>query len=309
MVSSISWVPRSPRKTVALESNHIALSVKQIVVDTKMSLQDEPVAEEKGTISIKPDPFQTSGQHQHQRTTVAELRAFAEQSLENGDVSSAEEVFRYVLRIFSQTPNSPEIEIIETLAGVGRCCKLSGRPEEAMHCYREVLQLKKHQRLQDEPTPVKLVLADIFYDMGLIHSRAYMERENVLQGGSREDLARKAIKSFSFSIELRKRCLGEGHPMIASAQHNIATILVRARHFRKALEYYTISLSSRRKSLGGHHPEVASSLRHIAIVHRAMGNIGEASIFLLEALEILKGVPFESSLREVVIELSHLKRS
>ena len=305
------------KTTSAVDSHQISVCVttKQLDTEPEMRLLEDfegisgrtdPVVEDNGPLSSNASLSQTTNQ---QPTVTADLRLFAARLMENGEVDSAEEIFRHVLHILSQTPSSLEIEIIETLAQVGKCCELLGRPEEAMSCYREVLQLKAYQRLQDEPVPMKLLLAEIFYAMGMIHSKLYMESSRVLKGSNRRDVVTKAIKCFSFSMELRRGCLGEGHPMIANAQHNIATILVQAGHFRKSLEYYDTSLTNRRVALGRQHPEVASSLRHIAMAHRSMGNNGKAAAFLSEALDILKYIPFESSLREVMIELSHVKRT
>lgn len=315
MVSNITChrsvsLGRNPRKTTSAVGSHqlsLCIMTKQVDTDVEMRLSEDfqassrgtnPVLEDSSPLSSKAALSQTSDQ---QPTVATDLRAYAARLVENGEVSSAEEIFRHVLHILSQTPSSPEIEIVETLRLLGKCCQLSGRPEEAMRCYKEVLQLKARQRLQDEPAPMKLILAEIFYAMGMIHSKLYME--------SRRDVVTKAIKCFSFSIELRKGCLGERHPTIASAQHNIATILVKAGHFHKSLEYYNASLANRRVALGRHHPEVASSLRHIAMAHRSMGNNNKAASSLSEALEILKCIPFESSLGEVMIELSHVKRT
>ena len=300
-----------PQKTsLAPHANSFFVMTKNLDMEAEMRVSNDllgigenhPV--EENTLSAKIDASSSC----EQRQVVADLRAFAMEAMDNGETKRAEEVLRHVLHLLSQTPSSPEIEIIETLAHVGKCCELSGRREEAMSCYREALQLKAHQRLQDEPQPMKLILASIFYSMGMIHSKVYMESSSASQG-SRHELATKAIKSFTFSMELRKDCLGERHPMIASAQHNIAILLTKAGHFGKALEYYETSLASRRAALGGRHPEVAASLRHIAMAHRGMGNNKEAAKFLAQALDILKCIPFESSLREVMIELSHVKHA
>jgi hypothetical protein len=62
-------------------------------------------------------------------------------------------------------------------------------------------------------------------------------------------------------------------------------------------------------ALGHRHAEVASSLRHLAASHKDLGNYQDASVYLSEALEILKCIPCEGFLSEVMIELSHVKRA
>jgi len=181
-----------------------------------------------------------------------------------------------------------------------------------MSCYKEALQLKAHQRLQDEPQRMKLALANIFHAIGLIHSKILME--DYTNGRSiRQEVtvtvATKAIRSFSLSLNLRKECLGEENLLVASSQHNIAAILTRTGNVSTALEYYKASLAVRRSVLGKGHPEVASSLRHMAMTYRAMGRHQEAANALTQALAILKEIPHEGSLAELLIELSHVKHS
>ena len=97
--------------------------------------------------------------------------------------------------------------------------------------------------------------------------------------------------------------------MVASAQHNISAILTKAVNLRKAVDFYETSLAKVWTTLGERHPEVTCSLRHLAIAKRARANYKDSVSHLPEVLEILKGIPFESYLQEVMIELSHLKRA
>lgn len=202
---------------------------------------------------------------------------------------------------YSQDTTCPQHEILKTLANLGKCCQYTGRLEEALRCYRRALQLKAADGVEKESWQIQLLAAEILYDIGLIHSKVHFE-------GSSTGLE-KSLQSFLICLDIRKRCFGECHPAVANVQHNIGTIFIRRGDLVMAKKYIEASLKTRRDKLASCHPEVASSLRHLAMVYTGLGMMyGEAECLLTEAIAILRTVPGDLYLRDVLIELAYVKR-
>ena len=244
-----------------------------------------------------------------------ELQEHAMDAMKAFQYNQAEELFRYILHLQNEQEEDDE-KIITTLANIGKCCELTGRLEESMSCFKEALLVKQNKDLRNEPTSVQLLMADILYEIGMIHCQMCMEASSDDGSLSDEDnqsgkgsLAySKAMKAFTMSLKLRTTCLGSDHPTVSNTEFSIANLLTESGRPANALDFHNKALLTRRNVLGSQHPEVASSLRHLAIAYSALGQYEAAERVLLEALEILKRVPFDGSIQEVMIELSKVRR-
>lgn len=245
----------------------------------------------------------------HQKV-ANELRAFAATSMKLRDFGVAEEIFRNILHVESRCVKEDDTELITALANIGKCCELTGRLQEALSCYKEALQLRANRDLHLEPTSMQLLLASVLYDIGMIHSKVLVEDRNDRDTPNRKrDLATKATRAFSLVLKLRQTCLGENHPAVASAYHNIGVVLTANGIPSEAIAYHKKALTIRRIAFGHRHEEIASSLRHLAASHKDLGNFQNAAVCLTEALDILRCIPCEGFLCEVMIELSNVKRA
>ena len=241
-----------------------------------------------------------------QRQYSKQLLDLARSFMKHRDFNAAESLFRQALQQMQYTTGDaacPRQEMLETMANIGKCCQSTGRLEEALSCYRDALHIKGNPVVHTEPVPCQLLVADILYDIGLIQSNMYLNKQV-------QKSQEKALQAFQLCLNIRKSCRRENDPAVANVQHNIGIILLRegGQRLEKALEYLTKALQTRRLVYGNHHPEVASSLRHIAMVYNAMGKDPEQAERLLnEAVAILRAIPGECNLQEVLIELAHVK--
>lgn len=250
-----------------------------------------------------------------QQPLCEELQEHAMDAMKALQYTQAEELFRFILHLQNEQKDDDE-KIITTLGKIGKCCELTGRLEEAMSCFKEALLVKQNRDLRNEPTSVQLLMAGILYEIGMIHCQMCMEgtsddgssSDEDTRGGKGRLAYSKAMKAFTMSLKLRTSCLGSEHPTVSNTQFNIANLLTESGMPGIAIEYHDKALATRRKVLGPQHPEVASSLRHLAIAYSAIGQYQEAESVLHEALEILKRIPFDGSLQEVMIELSNVRR-
>lgn len=166
-----------------------------------------------------------------------------------------------------------------TLTQLGQSLQATGHDVDAMGCFREALRLKG-KSIVDETAQVKAIFATVLYNIGMIQS----------SHGDRADPQRRvrALHSFRLCLDLRRRALGNEHPAVASALHNIGILLLEDGQVTKSLDCFQESLQIRRKAHGPRHHEVASSLRHIGRIHQDRGEYQEALRLHQEALVILR---------------------
>jgi tetratricopeptide (TPR) repeat protein len=70
---------------------------------------------------------------------------------------------------------------------------------------------------------------------------------------------REALHLFQIILDCQRRQLGELHPDVGSAWHNVGVALLRSERHDKALEAFERAVRVRKGSLGKEHPEVAVS--------------------------------------------------
>ncbi|CAB9511389.1 repeat protein [Seminavis robusta] len=269
-----------------------------------------------------------------QQNLCEEIREHAMDEMRALNYSAAEELFRYLLHLEHEQQADDE-QIIATLANIAKCCECTGRLEEAMSCYKDALLVKENKNLRNESQSMQLLMASILYEIGMIHCQFLMEAstgdgsdsssdddddDDANDEGTDEQASQqrrkgkerlsftKAMKAFTMSLKLRTQCLGPEHQTVSNAQFNIANLLTDAGMPEEAIDYHHKALVTRRKVMGPQHPAVASSLRHLAMAYNALGHLQQAENVLNEALEIVKRIPFDGTLQQVMIELSNVRR-
>jgi tetratricopeptide (TPR) repeat protein len=80
--------------------------------------------------------------------------------------------------------------------------------------------------------------------------------------------------------------LGAGHPLLATALHDLAAIYHVQGQYAKAEPLYYRALAIREKALGPNHPFVAATLADLAEMESAQGNYDRAAEHYARALRI-----------------------
>jgi tetratricopeptide (TPR) repeat protein len=79
---------------------------------------------------------------------------------------------------------------------------------------------------------------------------------------------------------------GAGHPLMATALHNLAAIYHVQGEYAKAEPLYLRALDIREKALGPNHPFVGATLANLAELDRARGMRGRAAAYSARAIRI-----------------------
>ena len=84
-----------------------------------------------------------------------------------------------------------------------------------------------------------------------------------------ESLYKRALAIF-------EKALGLGHPSVASALNNLASLYNEEARYADTEPLYKRALAIREKALGPDHPDVAQSLNNLAGLYRNQGRYAEA---------------------------------
>ena len=166
-----------------------------------------------------------------------------------------------------------------TLTQLGQALQGLGHMSEAMSCFREALN-RKGQNILDESPQTQALFATVLYNIGMIQSKNHNSTTN----GDPQRRVR-ALHSFRLCLDLRRRALDPHHPSVASVLHNMAVLCLEDRRVAESLEFFQESLAIRRQSAGPR--EVASSLRHMGRLHQDRGDYTAALRLQQEALSLL----------------------
>ncbi|WP_445253324.1 tetratricopeptide repeat protein [Nodularia sp. LEGE 04288] len=90
------------------------------------------------------------------------------------------------------------------------------------------------------------------------------------------------------ALELRKRLLGDNHPLVASSLNNLALLYNSQGRYDQAEPLYLQALELRKRLLGDNHPDVATSLNNLASLYKSQGRYDQAEPLFLQALELNK---------------------
>src|SRR5262249_46034915 len=90
------------------------------------------------------------------------------------------------------------------------------------------------------------------------------------------------------ALELRRKALGEAHPMTASSYHNVAEMLRDQGRLPEAEATHRQALACYLKALGEAHPDTARSYASLAQVLDRLGRAAEARDALTAAFDVLE---------------------
>jgi tetratricopeptide (TPR) repeat protein len=99
-----------------------------------------------------------------------------------------------------------------------------------------------------------------------------------------------ALEQMERVLALRRPILGEDHPDVASALHNVGIVLSNLNRFAEAQRYLESALDARKRGLGTEdHVDVARALKGLADVYSYEGRFAEARPYYERALRIFDG--------------------
>ncbi len=176
------------------------------------------------------------------------------------------EANKVLLRVLSAKDSSllPEVQlrIFNSLAFNYR---KTGEFDSAFYYARKALKTAKANGLANslERAQADYILGLLFRDADTDSSKMYLER----------------------SLAIRKRLLGEKHPLIGDIYNNLGIIFYLNEDAEKALEYYK-KAAELRKLRGQNHPSLGSTFMNMANVLSEIGDYSNALVYYDSALAI-----------------------
>ncbi|MCR5454606.1 MAG: CHAT domain-containing protein [Bacteroidales bacterium] len=98
----------------------------------------------------------------------------------------------------------------------------------------------------------------------------------------------EAIRLQTYTVDIRKKALGDQHPDYATALHRIAMFYDDMGQYNEAIRIQNIALDIRKKTLGEEHIDYAKSLNNLSTYYKEVGNYDEAIKLAISAIEIFK---------------------
>jgi non-specific serine/threonine protein kinase/serine/threonine-protein kinase len=90
------------------------------------------------------------------------------------------------------------------------------------------------------------------------------------------------------ALDLRRRVMGENHPVTLTAMNSLALLLRDQGKYAEAEPLFTKALDARRRALGEEHADTLDSMRSLAVLYLAKGAYSNAEALLVKALEITR---------------------
>ena len=114
-----------------------------------------------------------------------------------------------------------------------------------------------------------------------------------------------AIPLAQQALEIRKRILGEKHPLIATSLSNLAGLYDNQGRYTEAEPLYRQALAMRQEILPEKHPDIATSLNNLAYLYENQGRYTEAEPLYRQALAMLQEI-LPSKHPHIAISLNNL---
>ncbi|MEN9847854.1 MAG: hypothetical protein RL368_594 [Pseudomonadota bacterium] len=117
------------------------------------------------------------------------------------------------------------------------------------------------------------------------YARCLVNAANALHELGYYDKAKSLLEK---ALPIQKKCLGSGHPDVATSLNNLALIYSAQGDYEQAKQLHEKALAIREKVLGSEHPKVATSLNNLANIYLKQGDYEQAKQLYERALAILE---------------------
>jgi CHAT domain-containing protein/tetratricopeptide (TPR) repeat protein len=188
----------------------------------------------------------------------------------------------------------------EVIAAYGRLAyrqEALRRLADAVQTRRELLRMHEKRSGKDhwETTNARIALEDA-ERLGKMtaQQKADLRQAEEWNGEvvrlSRAGKSKEALPLAEKALALRRKLLGETHPLTAKSWFNLGAQLVALQQFKNAEGCYRKSLQIFEEVLGKKHPHYAASLDSLAALYQGLGENGLALPLFKEALQIYEEV-------------------
>jgi serine/threonine protein kinase/Flp pilus assembly protein TadD len=92
------------------------------------------------------------------------------------------------------------------------------------------------------------------------------------------------------AIEIRKRVLGEEHPLTLLSMNNLAILYRKQDRYQEAERLYGTTLEGRKRALGEGHPDTLRTMNNLAVLYGFQGRYAEAERLYRSSLEVQQRV-------------------
>ena len=99
----------------------------------------------------------------------------------------------------------------------------------------------------------------------------------------------EALLFYQKSLDIKLKRLGEDHPDVATAYHNIGSIYDDQKKFKEAMSFYKKSLSIKLKKLGKNHIHLANTYYNMAVLSKHIRQLRPCYNVLPEGFRSLYG--------------------
>ena len=238
----------------------------------------------------------------------------ADLQTEQAEYAAAEKAYREAAKLQAANPQSQrsQINLANSLYGLGNVLAHLGRDKEAERSYRDALALQ-HQLYGKSHRDIARTLADLaqtIYDEGdlksaiaLMREAVAMERE-LLGAAPHPELAdvinelgilveengdyAESASLYRESIAMYRRLYGDKHPRIAGGLNNLGLVLTEQGDLANSESTLRQALAMEREFLGAEHPEVGNTLSNLASVQYDRGDPKGALATMNEALRVYR---------------------
>jgi tetratricopeptide (TPR) repeat protein len=242
------------------------------------------------------------------------LNHLADLQMIQAEYASAEKAYREAASRLAAHPSSHrgQIELANSLFGLGIVLDRQGRYKDAEHSYRDALALQQHlygQTHGDIARTLKELAQAINDDGDLKTAIAMMQKavamQRTLRGAEPHPDLADAINDLGLlledngdydqaeslyleSIAMDRRLYGDKHVKIADGLNNLAGVLQEKNDLKNSEFTYRQSLDMKRELLGELNPSVATTLNNLAFVQYDRGEVQGALATLREALDVYR---------------------
>jgi tetratricopeptide (TPR) repeat protein len=214
------------------------------------------------------DPLELSDSLSHQADLLA-LQA---------EFDAGEKAYREAIRIASSHPQDrqSEVDLGNSLAGLGTLLDLEGRYTDAEKTLRAALNLRQALYGTKDPD-VARTLKDL--------------ARTITRGGNPGAAIPLMQRALAVQRELRGN---EPHPDLAEVLNDMGYVFDENGDLDNAEKFYRESLAMYRRLLGDKHPYVATELENVAFTAQSKGDFASAEALLRQSLEIHRDLQGES---------------
>ncbi|MEE4638006.1 MAG: serine/threonine-protein kinase [Wenzhouxiangella sp.] len=238
---------------------------------------------------------------------MVQVLARVNRSLARHDI--AHELSTRALDLLRRQPAATPSDLAEAWSLQGATLASLGRYEDAEQAHRRALELTPEEdRLAVARRLNSLGLAN--YSLGrmgeaetLIETALAIREAEIPESAetaaslnnlalvlAAQDRRQEAEPLYRAALDIRRRVLGDRHPITSYSLTNLATLLVRLDRSQEAEATYREALQLRREIFGENHPAVASVLYQIGWLQSRLGQLEAAREHLEQALSIRRRV-------------------